>query len=205
MRVVCLSDTHGLHGRISVPDGDLLVHAGDVSKRGTPAQIKEFAAWFAAQPHRHKVMIAGNHDFAFEALDEARDWIVDAHYLQDEGITLDGVRIWGSPWQPWFHDWAFNLHRGEALREVWAKIPDDTDVLLTHGPPRGILDTTFRGEDVGCDDLLEAVARVRPALHVFGHIHEAYGQLQRGETTFVNASCCTLRHDPSQTPIVIEL
>ena len=205
MRVVCISDTHGLHNQVSVPDGDLLIHAGDLSRSGKEDDVRAFDRWLGTLPHPHKVVIAGNHDFGFEQEPDARSWITQALYLQDEEVTLGGLRIWGSPWQPWFFDWAFNLHRGEPLRKVWAQIPVGIDVLVTHGPPRGILDTTSRGEAVGCDDLLEAVQRIRPRLHLFGHIHEAYGQVTQGGTTFVNASVCNLRYRPVQPPIVVEL
>ena len=205
MRIVCISDTHCRHDDVDLPDGDLLLHAGDATKRGTLDQIRDFDRWLGTLPHPHKVVIAGNHDFGFETDPTARALITNATYLQDEGIEIAGVSVWGSPWQPRFFDWAFNLDRGPDLAAVWAKIPDRTDVLLTHGPPRGILDRTFRGEDVGCDDLLEAAQRVKPKLHVFGHIHEAYGRLDRDGTTFVNASTCTLRYEATQAPIVVDL
>jgi predicted phosphodiesterase len=206
VRVVCLSDTHDQHGGITVPDGDLLVHAGDATLRGTRAQIEAFDAWLAGLPHPHKVLIAGNHDFAFERDPAAPSWIRSATYLEDQGVVVGGLRIWGSPWQPRFFDWAFNLDRGAPLAAVWAKIPGDTDVLITHGPPRGILDCTSRGEAVGCDDLLrEVLERVRPRLHVFGHIHEAHGREERDGITFVNASICDLRHSPVHPPIVVDL
>lgn len=216
MRIVCISDTHCRHEGLSVPEGDLLLHAGDATRRGTREQIEDFDRWLGTLPHPHKVVIAGNHDFAFEQDPQARTWMTRATYLQDEMVEVGGLRIWGSPWQPRFFDWAFNLDRGEPLRRVWEKIPEGTDILLTHGPPRGVLDRTFRGEEVGCDDLMEAVARVRPRLHVFGHIHEAYGQLERrwparpgqaghDRTLFINASTCTLAYTASQAPVVVEL
>jgi Icc-related predicted phosphoesterase len=128
------------------------------------------------------------------------------HYLQDSGVEINGVKFWGSPWQPWFHDWAFNLKTSTQLRSKWNLIPTDTDVLLTHGPPFGILDRTQRtGESVGCHELLLAVRRVSPKLHVFGHIHEGYGMKQVGETLFANASTCTLQYRPTNSPVVVDL
>ena len=206
MRVVCLSDTHDLHGKLTVPDGDLLLHAGDSTGKGTLAQIEAFDWWLASQPHRHKVVIAGNHDFAFQRTPAAaRSLIRHATYLEDGEVTIEGLRIWGSPWQPWFYDWAFNLQRGAEIAAKWALIPAGIDVLITHGPPLGILDRTSRGEDVGCADLLAAVRRVRPRLHLFGHIHEGYGTVERDGTRYVNASNCTERYHPVQPPIVIDL
>lgn len=207
VKIVCISDTHGLHRRVRVPDGDVLVHAGDLTSRGELSTVEDFNAWLGTLPHPHKVVIAGNHDFCFE--DPARraaERLTHATYLQDSGVTVAGLRIWGSPWQPWFHDWAFNLPRGQALKDKWDLIPGGTDILITHGPPHGIGDRTQSGERAGCEDLAEAVAtRIRPKLHVFGHIHEGYGMSTRGPTTYVNASICTLAYQPVQPPIVVEL
>jgi predicted phosphohydrolase len=205
VRIVCISDVHSKHDGLVVPDGDVLIVAGDLTKRGTRDQIAAFDRWVGTLPHPHKIVIAGNHDFAFEQDPEARTWITRATYLQDERVVIGGLRIWGSPWQPRFFDWAFNLDRGEPLRKVWARIPADTDVLVTHGPPRGILDRCADGRQVGCDDLLDAVRRVKPRLHVFGHIHEDWGQKVIDGTRFVNASTCTLSYVPSNPPIVVDL
>ncbi len=205
VRFVLLSDTHMHHGRVSVPPGDVLVHAGDATSRGTSAQLRSFAAFIAAQPHRHKVVIAGNHDFGLQQTLSLGAELFGHAYLCDAGRELDGVRVWGSPWQPWFHDWAFNLPRGAALAERWALIPADTDVLVTHGPPMGILDRTADGASVGCEALRDALDRVRPRLHVFGHIHEAYGVHRGGDTLFVNACTCTLDYEPENAAIVIDV
>lgn len=205
MRIVCLSDTHGHHKRVTVPDGDLLVHCGDSTRRGAEPEIRSFDRWLAALPHRHKVVISGNHDFGFERDPAARTWITGAVYLQDEGIEVGGLRIWGSPWQPRFFDWAFNMDRGAPIRAIWDRIPAGTDILLTHGPPHGILDRTRHGEQVGCEELLLAVERIRPRLHVFGHIHEDAGQAERGGTRFVNAAICDLTYQPVHPVIVVDL
>tara|TARA_R110002094_G_scaffold138498_2_gene129838 strand:- start:693 stop:1313 length:621 start_codon:yes stop_codon:yes gene_type:complete len=206
MRIVCLSDTHSQHAQLEVPDGDVLVHAGDFTGRGERHEILEFHRWLATLPHQHKLVIAGNHDLMFENdPEQARALLNACTYLQDSGVTVDGIKFWGSPWQPLFYDWAFNLQRGPALAAKWALIPTDTDVLVTHGPPFGILDMTARGEPAGCHELACELARVRPRLHVFGHIHEAYGQLKRNGTTFVNACNCTLHYQPDNPAIVIDL
>lgn len=206
MRIVCLSDTHGLHDQVDVPDGDILLHAGDLTGRGRLEELAAAADWVRSLPHAHKVLIAGNHDFCLEQQPEkARALLEGLTYLQDDLCVCAGLKIYGSPWQPWFHDWAFNLRRGEPLRKTWAKIPEDTDIVITHGPPQGILDRCFDGRPVGCQDLLERLQVVRPRLHLFGHIHEAYGQQQVGETLYVNASSCTLQYRAIQAPIVIDM
>jgi Icc-related predicted phosphoesterase len=215
MRLVLLSDTHGLHDALpSLPDGDVLVHAGDVTRRGSLAEVRSFFDWFAGLSHRHKVVVAGNHDFAFQDRSAEAEALVPAGvtYLKDSGTIIEGVRFWGSPWQPWFHDWAFNLPRGEALARVWAGVPDDVHVLVTHGPPHGILDRVVvpPGQHVGCEMLRERLAAL-PALrlHVFGHIHEDYGIVEDGEAngrrTFVNACICDVRYRPVNRPLAMDL
>ncbi len=205
-RIVCISDTHDRLGRIAVPDGDILVHAGDLTGRGRPEEVRAFTDELATLPHRHKIVIAGNHDFLFERDPARAQALLDGCiYLQDAAVEILGLRFWGSPWQPWFYDWAFNLPRGEAIAAKWALIPPGTDVLVTHGPPRGILDRTAGGDLAGCEDLLLAVRRLRPRLHVFGHIHEAWGREERDGTLFVNASICDLGYAPIQAPIVVDL
>lgn len=206
MRIVCLSDTHSRHQGLRVPDGDVLVHAGDFTGRGEPHEICEFHSWLQSQPHEHKLVIAGNHDLLFEQKpSEARALLHDCTYLEDSGVVVDGIHFWGSPWQPWFYDWAFNLPRGPALADKWALIPTNTDVLVTHGPPAGILDMTARDEHVGCHDLTKALARIRPRLHVFGHIHEGFGQVEQDGTKFVNACNCTLQYQPDNPAVVVDL
>jgi len=207
LRLVCLSDTHDRLERVDVPDGDVLVHAGDFTGRGTPGQVRAFADSLARLPHPAKVVIAGNHDFLFEHEPaHARGLLGDGvTYLQDSLAEVAGLRVWGAPWQPWFHDWAFNLRRGPALAAKWALVPDGVDVLVTHGPPQGILDTTFDGRSVGCEELAAARARIRPRLHVFGHIHEAFGTDERDGILSVNACTCDLRYRPVNPPVVIDV
>jgi Icc-related predicted phosphoesterase len=218
LRVVCLADTHGLHEEVQVPEGDLLIHAGDVSMGGTEEEIEAFDAWMARLPHPHKVLIAGNHDWLFQRDPEAaRRRITSATYLQDSGVSIGSLRLWGSPWQPWFMNWAFNLRRGRPLEAIWQLIPEHTEILITHCPPHGILDAVSgfaalalslavgQGTHVGCRELATAVKRVRPRLHVFGHIHEGYGRQQRGDTTFVNASVCDAHYRPTNSPVVVDL
>ena len=206
LRLVCLSDLHSLKPACPIPDGDVLIIAGDVCGHGTLDEIQAFDAFLADLPHPCKVLIAGNHDWPFaRAPDQAGRLIKHALYLQDSGIDIHGIKFWGSPWQPFFCNWAFNLPRGAPLAKVWAKIPSDTDVLITHGPPYGILDRIYNGEHVGCEDLRAALTRVRPKIHVFGHVHESYGVQEQDGTTYINASICDGRYRPIQAPIVIDI
>jgi Icc-related predicted phosphoesterase len=191
MKVVAISDTHSKHEQITLPKGDMLIHAGDVSSRGGRVEIETFLNWFSRQNFEHKIFIAGNHDFYFEnATIEGINNLIPENvtYLNDSGITINGINIWGSPISPWFYDWAFNRHRGAPIKKHWDLIPTNTNILITHGPVAGIHDKTVSGEHVGCQDLLDAVKAIKPSYHVCGHIHEAYGQVAKGDTTFINAS-----------------
>jgi Icc-related predicted phosphoesterase len=188
MRIVCVSDTHGRHDLTAVPDGDILVHAGDLTRRGRLADVEAFDRWLAALPHRHKLVVAGNHDFCFqETPAEARARLTNATYLEDAGCAIGGVTFHGSPWTPLFFDWAFMLPDAD-LAAKWALIPAGVDVLVTHGPPHGVLDWTNRKEHAGSLTLFRRAVEVKPRLHVFGHIHEAAGRADIDGTTFLNAS-----------------
>lgn len=207
MRIVCLSDTHSRTDYIEVPDGDVLIIAGDVCLRGLKSEMHAFDEFLERMPHRYKLLVAGNHDFPFERCNKkkARTLVKQAIYLENSGVELFGLKFWGSPWQPEFYHWAFNLPRGQPLAEIWSLIPDDTDVLITHTPPYGILDHLDTGRHVGCVDLTHALRRVQPKLHVFGHIHEAYGLFEQSGTTFINACICDERYQPVNAPIVFDL
>ena len=210
MRLVCVSDTHNQTDGLVVPEGDILLHAGDLTGNGQPEELAETARWLASLPHAHKVVIAGNHDFFFqEDSEKARalfDDVPGFHYLEDAQISLDGLTIYGTPWQPWFYDWAFNLpRRGEELARIWSRVPTDMDVLLTHTPAHGILDRTRDGEAAGCEVLRAELSRIRPRLHVFGHIHEGYGDVTLEGTRHVNASTCDAAYKPVHPPIVVEM
>jgi Icc-related predicted phosphoesterase len=211
MRLVILSDTHSLHGFISaVPDGDVLIHAGDMSLRGTLEEVAGFLDWFGSLPHSHKLLVAGNHDWLFERRRTVAEGLIPSGttYLRDSGVSIAGINFWGSPWQPWFYDWAFNLQRGAEIAAKWALIPNDVHVLITHGPPHGILDEVVRppGKHQGCEALrarLDSLPDLR--LHAFGHIHESYGTLSEGSRRFVNASICDFHYVPVNAPVVVDV
>jgi predicted phosphohydrolase len=198
VRIVAVADTHLFHGELVVPDGDVFVHAGDMCRGGDLAELEEAARFLASLPHRTKVVVAGNHDWALSDEPEAaREVLAGLVYLEDGGATIDGVRFWGSPWQPAYNDWAFNLPRGEALAAKWAQIPEGTEVLVTHGPPLGKGDGSSVSGRHGCADLLARVRAVRPRLHVFGHIHEDGGAWDGDGTTYVNATTWECERAPS--------
>lgn len=213
-RIVCISDTHNFNDRIEVPDGDILIHAGDATVNGKVHEVTEFCNWFSELPHKQKIYIAGNHDWLY-FLDNplARSLThKSVHYLQDDFVHVNGLKIYGSPWQPRFFDWAFNLERGPEMAEKWAKIPQDVDILLTHGPPFGILDkVNQKGSESheGCEELRKRVevlaAFGKLKLHIFGHIHGGHGVHEEFNIKFINASICDEEYHPVQLPIIIDL
>ncbi|KAJ0394646.1 hypothetical protein P43SY_003844 [Pythium insidiosum] len=211
---------------LTVPDGDVLIHCGDFTDRGTHKEIKDFNDWLGTLPHRHKIVVAGNHDLSMDAAEYklhwdslwrhtefndptvARDLLSNCTYLENRSTVIDGVKIHGSPMTPPIPGriMAFNVERGYAAQQHWAKIPSDVDILITHGPPHGILDKTATGLRVGDESLLkEVVSRCRPQFHLFGHIHEAYGIARLGRTVFINCATSTLLRRPKHRPVVFDV
>lgn len=206
MRCVAVSDTHGKYAELNIPDGDVFIHAGDILKWGLIEELTDFNDWLASLPHQYKLVVAGNHDWCFERTpSKATEIMTNGTYLQDQAVTIKGSVFYGSPWQPTFMNWAFNLPRGQQLANKWKLIPRSTDVLITHGPSYGILDECIDGKRAGCEELTHAVARTKPSYHVFGHIHEGYGVLEKNGITYINASVNTHLYKPENPPIVFDL
>ncbi len=199
MRIVCISDTHNLHNEIQIPNGDILIHAGDFTSIGEKKNIIDFNSWLGNLPHKYKIVVAGNHDFYFETAPiEAKKLLTNAIYLENQGIKIEGLNIWGSPISPispkFGGDWAFNIKRGLEIKKYWELIPNDVDLLITHCPPFGILDKNEFEENEGCKDLFDLLEnKIKPLLHIFGHIHEAHGETKIGSTIFINASMVGLQ------------
>ena len=208
MRLVIISDTHGKHSELSLPEGDMIIHAGDVSRKGSRTEVSEFLSWFSSLNFKHRIFIPGNHDFFFEkeSQENIRDAIPDnVVYLNDSSVAIGELKIWGSPVTPWFYDWAFNRQRGTQIEKHWSLIPSDTNILVTHGPAYGIFDRTVNREHVGCRDLLRRIGEVNPAFHICGHIHEGYGRETCGETEFINASVLNEKYELVNKPVIIDL
>lgn len=204
LRIVCISDTHELHRELDVPPGDLLLHSGDFTFFSrSRAMLRDFNLWLGELPHRHKVIVAGNHEFLLEE-PRNRNLITNATLLIDTGVEVEGVRIWGSPVTP-LYGGAFGKLDAEDRKRHWSSIPAGTDILVTHGPPFGVLDCAPGSEQyAGCPQLREAVIRVRPRLHVFGHIHAGYGTRRTKSTLFVNAALLGQLGDLDKRPIVLD-
>lgn len=212
--IVAISDTHNKHKRLGIPEsGDLIIHSGDCTSMGRPDEIKRFIRWYGDLDYEKIILVPGNHDFGFEQDIDTYRVLCERHnvtLLIDEAAEFRGVKIWGSPVQPAFCDWAFNRESSlssvgcrkqySPIKDHWDKIPEDTDILITHGPPSHILSWTMRGPDAGCPILLDRLENLNVKLHIFGHIHEARGakalEIGGGKTVFVNASSLNLQYMP---------
>ncbi|MFO0926429.1 MAG: metallophosphoesterase [Gemmataceae bacterium] len=213
MKIVAVSDLHGYLP--PVPPCDLLLLAGDLCPRKEHREAAQaewldthFRRWLEQAPARQIVGVAGNHDFIFQTRRDLVPAGLPWTYLQDSGTTWEGLNLWGSPWQPWFFDWAFNLYEPDLVKK-WALIPAGTDVLLLHGPPFGYGDGAYRGSDpvehTGSPGLLDRIRQVAPRLVVFGHIHEGRGQWQLGPTVLANVSVVNERYELTHPPWEFEL
>jgi Icc-related predicted phosphoesterase len=208
MKIVCISDTHNQHWKVDLPSGDILIHGGDLTFNGTAEEIKNFNSWLEKQKEKFEqiIVIAGNHDFLFERSPEiAKKIITNACYLENSGLIYKNINIWGSPISPRFMDYAFNRERGKEIKKYWDMIPSNTDILVIHPPPFGILDKIYSGLSVGCEELLKAIYRVKPKLVVFGHIHESHGYIEKNGIKFVNASSLDLMYRFVNKPVTIDL
>lgn len=224
MKIVCISDTHNLHDKIVVPEGDVLIHAGDATMRGYPHEVRAFLRWFSALPHPVKVFVPGNHDALFDTKNkqfgpETRR-IIEAEYptvevLRDRYITLqNGMIVHGSPWLSGLMHWPFGWKSFDGRMAEYMAIPDEVDILVTHGPQHGVLDK-YQGFVLGDEALALRIPQLtRLKLHVHGHIHESYGLKDHLRTrsdgttvmwTTVNAAICDDAYSPVNAPIVVDL
>lgn len=236
MKIVAISDTHNRHKKIKkfwtedqdgneleALGGDVIVHSGDATGRGEKGEILPFLDWFADLDFRFKIFVPGNHDWGFERAPEfyreeckKRGIILLIH----ESVEIEGVKFWGSPASPWFYSWAFNYRRtleestvfnSPWIKNIWDQIPEGTNVLITHGPPHGILDQLvyangdYKNEFVGCEELKRAITRIKPDIHIFGHIHCAYGEKHLDGTSYYNASICGESYMVDNDPHIIDL
>jgi len=207
MIIDCISDLHGFYPDLE--GGDLLIVAGDLTARNTDIQHAEYCYWQYYLPYKKIIFIAGNHDGYIEKRSDlyidSCDRTAKVAYLQDFGCEFEGLKIWGSPWTPTFYDWHFMKDRGSSIKEKWNLIPDDTDILITHGPPFGVLDQVD-DKFCGCEELREAIFRIKPKLHVFGHIHSQGGKkMDLASTICVNASIMDEEYNPVNKPVRIIL
>lgn len=212
-RLVFISDTHLTKPKL--PEGDILIHCGDLTYDGKVEQITRSLEWLGAQDFEEILLTPGNHDWMFQWNEEKAREICNANnitLLIDQLVDIDGIKFYGSPWQPEFYGWAYNCGRTleesaikniPFIKDKWDLIPQGIDVLFTHGPARGILDYVPRGENVGCAELMDAIMRIKPKIHACGHIHYSYGEKMFNGVHFINASVCDERYKCVNKPIQV--
>jgi Icc-related predicted phosphoesterase len=207
LKIVVISDSHMQHAELDIPDGDVLIHAGDALGRGTYSEAVKFNEWLGTLPHKHKIYVPGNHDELFEVNPEqGKLTMTNAIVLIDEYIEIEGVKIYGSPWTKKFYDWSF-MKPDHQLQPIWEKIPEGLDILITHGPPYDILDHNRQGDLCGSMTLRLEVIKKAPKFHVFGHIHEASGviKMANNNTTFINAAVLNEYYNEGASARVFEV
>jgi hypothetical protein len=218
LRLVCTSDIHGQQVQVKVPDGDVFIFAGDAAGQGGESEFRRFCQWVQWLPHRHKLIVAGNHDGVVERLGkEATTALLTAdgrhpeiQYLQDQKYVVQDLVFWGAPWTPRFFNWSFMETRGAKMKQKWDLMPNHVDVLITHGPSYGRLDVSGRDPGrCGCEALADRIKQVQPKLHVHGHIHGSYGWSEQrwpdGRVTcYANVSCCNEAYAPINPPVVLD-
>lgn len=217
LKVVFISDTHGYHKSLNIPKCDLLVCSGDLSKRGEIEIFESFNKWVGKLKSdnviQQCVVIPGNHDLSTDPKflryyqPNYKSYFTNCIFLVGESFEFEQLKIYGDPRTPEFCGWGHSYNSSLEAQEIWSKIPSDTNLLITHGPPYGMLDMTFYGQkSVGCFDLRERINQLdRLAVHCFGHIHEQYGFTKNGDKLFINASSCSLQYSPVNRPIVVQL
>jgi Icc-related predicted phosphoesterase len=205
MKIICISDTHNKHEELLMPSGDCIIHAGDFTESGTKKETTNFLEWFSSTPYKHKILVAGNHDFYLEKKVHKLDQIIpfNIHYLEDSGVTIENINFWGSPYIPEDSNWAFSKNRGKQISEHWKKIPEDTDILITHSPPFGILDELDNKRMIGCKNLTERLSKLNISHHIFGHVHNEYGKIKTEKTIFINSSSLDDSYRIINSPILI--
>jgi Icc-related predicted phosphoesterase len=212
MKICAISDTHSYHRRVEIPETDVLIHAGDITWRGELEIFADFANWLKDLPHAHKIVIFGNHELSNQGTKQIQVNLIreaGAIYLEDNGCEIDGLLFHGAPHTPEFNNWSYNLPRdGEELKRKWDMISDAIHVVISHGPPYGILDgVSGVREPQGCKLLKNRLMQL-PNLkaHIFGHLHMSGGQsIKLGEVIFANAAICDDSYNPCRQPIIIEI
>lgn len=207
-KICAISDTHNKWNNLVIPECDLLISAGDYSFRGEKHIVKEFHTWLNKQPAKHIISVQGNHelwveDNFLEAKQIALEACPKVHFMDEGLVEIEGIKIWCSAITPEFCNWAWNVNRGDDIKKHWDRIPKDTQILVTHGPPYQILDYAPKCGNVGCEDLFTRVLELKDLkVHFFGHIHHSYGQKEFNSIKFFNVSNCNESYQ-SVNPVTI--
>jgi Icc-related predicted phosphoesterase len=195
----CISDTHGIHRGLDIEPCDFIIHSGDIFRKSKIEDILDFIDWFSSLPAVYKVLVAGNHDRFIdrEKLNFLKLIEDKIFYLENSGIELEGIRFWGSPSVKWCAPYRHFAYSNEAeAEEIFSLIPENIDILITHGPPFGILDSENGWDGIthhGSKSLLKNVLSIKPKYHIFGHVHKDYGIFKNEHTVFINS--CILNNN----------
>lgn len=217
VKLVIISDTHCNHDKLTIPHGDILIHCGDYSNCGSFHETKQFFDWFSKQPHKYKIVIPGNHEVGICPLKLLKNEINPVEYrnthtliksynnvnfLIDDYVFIDGIKFYGSPWCGGKYNvmnrWGFYIPIDMKISDMWKRIPDDSDIVITHTPPYGILD-----DSLGCPFLTERIKKINPMYHFFGHIHNLYGGYISDYTEYYN--CSSFDGIKINPPIVLDI
>lgn len=214
MRIVAISDVHTKWKELKIPECDVLISAGDYSYRGESEIVEAFHAWLYKQPANNIISVQGNHELWVERNFEKAKEIAErvcpgVHFIEEGPIEINGVKFWCSAFTPWFYDWAYNVQRGSEIDEHWKKIPEDTNILITHGPPFDVLDVVYfpdgtPKDNVGCWNLKARIKQIKPDIHIFGHIHNSHGQKHEDGISYFNVCICDEMYIPSNPITVID-
>jgi Icc-related predicted phosphoesterase len=218
MKIVAISDVHAKWQKLQIPECDILISAGDYSFRGEKHLVKNFHEWLNKQEAGYIISVQGNHETwveqNFQEAKELAEKVCPGVHFIDEGLVeIEGIKIWCSAIQPWFHNWAWNRHRGAEIKRHWDLIPVDTNILVTHGPPYGVLDEVVRADGssynppnlAGCEELAKKILDLKQLdLHFFGHIHCGAGQKHVNGVSYYNASICDEMYMPSNPITVVD-
>ncbi len=206
MKIVCISDTHNKHHDLDIPNGDIIIHAGDFTEAGSKAETMDFLTWFSGLPHQYKLFTPGNHDFFIEKNMGNLEKIIPGNVilLIDTGIEIENIKFWGSPVTPGDGMWAFNKSPGKQIDQHWKLIPPNIDFLITHSPPYKILDELNNKRHIGCEKLLKRIREINLPHHIFGHNHNGYGIIKREGTVFINASSLDNSYRHMNPPLLWE-
>jgi len=220
MKICMLSDTHTYHKQVEMPEAEVVIHCGDYTHTGETHEVIDFLNWFGNQKSMYKIFINGNHEKYVAKMGITKQ-MVESHnkyhmtniiYLEDSEVVIDGIKFYGSPWTPEFfpEHWAYQLMNDGHADSVWRKIPNDVDVLITHGPVFGKLDKVkpfarYDKENAGCPVLLKKILEIKPKIHVAGHIHSGNGVIQGVNTLFINASMCNEAYKVNGSPYIVTI
>jgi len=209
MRIVVISDTHKQEPYLTLPEGDILIHCGDMGCN-YPLDVQIMNDWFGEQDFRYKLCVAGNHDTELQRIGKSmcKELLTHVRYLENEEIEIEGLKFWGSPHTPEFNSWAYMYPRRSLdAKQIWEKIPYGLDFLITHGPAYQMLDySKFENKAVGCEVLQREIFKKQPKRHIFGHIHEQGSQyLEKDGINFFNCSVLNGEYKLSYKPTIIEV